>query len=177
MQHQMQYQMQHQILDEKKQKKKEIVKYEKIILFYENLITKMDAEHRVLKNIPLSQLDNKIIIIKQLMDVKKDLNKKNKGLEYMNKILEYISKAKTIKPEEIKKEQEIKKEEKIPINKKVEIVEPIKMIEPVKTKIEFQFELKINNEIKDIYNCLNILQSQIDFIMNKLNNINIEIKN
>jgi len=168
--------MQHHILDEIKHIEKEIQKDEKLILFYENLIIKMDNEHQILKNIPLSQIDTKMTIIKQLMGAKKSLNKKIKGLEYMNKIEEYISKAKTIKPIEIKKEEEPIKEQEIKlIKKKVEIVEPVKSLELVKNKDEFKSEVKINNEIKDIYNCLNILQSQIDFIMNKLDNI--EIKN
>ena len=164
--------------DEIKYLKNEIIKDEKLILFYENLITKVDTEHQSQENIPLSQIDTKMTIIKQLSGIKKDLDKKLKGLEYMNKIQEYISKANTIKPEQIKKDQEpIKKEEVKPIKKKVEIVvdDSVKIIEPVKSEIEFKFELKINNEIKDIYNCLNILQSQIDLIMNRLNNI--EIKN
>jgi hypothetical protein len=166
--------MEHQMSAEIKLIEKEIVKDEKLVYFYENLINKMNTENEVVQNIPLSQLDNKITIIKQLNDVKKDLKKKLNALEYMNKLQGYISKAKTIKP--LKKEPEPIVE---PIVKP--IVDPIitptikqtveSTVEPIKKEVEFKFEIRIREEIKDIYNCLNILQSQLDYIMNRLDNV------
>jgi hypothetical protein len=168
------------LLNNKKNIERDIEKCNEKIFNFETKINTINNLFGTIEQVPLSQINHQIDIINELNLIKKELNKKIKELNAINMIYENLQKprlspivSEIIQPAvQTVVQPVVQPVVQTTVQATIQpIIQPMIVEQPIVQSEQEEKEEQSNNHTLEIYNALNYLQDQINNIISRVTNL------